>query len=92
MGIHDRFFDLGGHSLPAAQIASEICDRFEIELPVLELFRAPTVAELALLVEKAHSRQCGAHIPDETPAPAVAQPELEGNAPEVAAKASYREF
>lgn len=53
---------------------------------------APTVAELALLAEKAHSHQCGAHIPDETPAPAVAQPELEANAPEVAAKASYREF
>lgn len=37
------------------------------------------------------SHQCGAHIPYETPAPAVAQPELEANAPEVAAKAS-REF
>jgi acyl transferase domain-containing protein/ubiquinone/menaquinone biosynthesis C-methylase UbiE len=94
VGIYDRFFDLGGHSLLAAQIASEICDRFEIELPVLELFRAPTVAELAVLVEKANSRKSGVRSPDEGPAPAppVVQPELEGNAPEIAAKASYREF
>ena len=39
-----------GHSLLAAQIASEICDRFQIELPVLKLFQAPTVCELAVLV------------------------------------------
>jgi ubiquinone/menaquinone biosynthesis C-methylase UbiE/NAD(P)-dependent dehydrogenase (short-subunit alcohol dehydrogenase family)/acyl carrier protein len=94
IGIHDRFFDLGGHSLLAAQIASEICDRFQIELPVLKLFQAPTVGELALLVDQA----CAGNAVTEparvfaAAAAAGGAVELQGNAPEVAAKASYREF
>ena len=51
--IHDRFFDLGGHSLLAVQVASEIRDRFQIEMPVLKMFKAPTIAELAALVDEA---------------------------------------
>ena len=95
VGVHDRFFDLGGHSLLAAQIASEICDRFQIELPVLKLFQAPTVAELAVLVDQA--KVGGASEPTRAKAAApgaevAAGSELQGNAPEVAAKASYREF
>lgn len=95
VGIHDRFFDLGGHSLLAAQIASEICDRFQIELPVLKLFQAPTVAELAALVDQAQSGR--ESEPARTEAATVGggvviTTELHGNAPEVAAKASYRQF
>ena len=52
VGVHDRFFDLGGHSLLAVQVASEIRDRFQIEMPVLQLFKAPTIRELAELVEQ----------------------------------------
>ena len=95
IGIHDRFFDLGGHSLLAAQIASEICDSFQIEMPVLRLFQAPTVGELAVLVDKA--REGGAT--DEPPAglPVVEAivpeaPDLQGEGPDVAAKARHREF
>jgi phthiocerol/phenolphthiocerol synthesis type-I polyketide synthase E len=94
IGIHDRFFDLGGHSLLAAQIASEICDRFQIELPVLKLFQAPTVGELSVLVNEAGAGQRGSDSTSRSAAApsGVQETELQGNAPEIAAKASYREF
>ena len=96
IGIHDRFFDLGGHSLLAVQVASEIRDRFQIEMPVLKLFQAPTIAELAVLVEKAQSSSGDEapaglpFVPADTPAPAATA--LEGDAPTAAAKAAHREF
>ncbi|HVM01240.1 MAG TPA: SDR family NAD(P)-dependent oxidoreductase, partial [Acidimicrobiales bacterium] len=101
VGVHDRFFDLGGHSLLAVQVASEIRDRFQIEMPVLQLFQAPTVGELAPLVDRA--RETGgfaeavglglAPAPaDEPPAGAPgAEPAGEAG-PGAAAKAGYRQF
>jgi acyl transferase domain-containing protein/SAM-dependent methyltransferase len=94
VGTQDRFFDLGGHSLLAAQIASEIGDRFQIDLPVLKLFQAPTIAELATIVDQA---MAGGEPPLATEGPMAnsnvpVAPDLEGDAPNVAAKASYREF
>lgn len=91
VGTHDRFFDLGGHSLLAAQIASEIGDRFQIDLPVLKLFQAPTVAELAVIVDEAIA---GGEPRDTTErnADVPVAPDLQGDATNVAAKASYREF
>jgi phthiocerol/phenolphthiocerol synthesis type-I polyketide synthase E len=95
VGVHDRFFDLGGHSLLAAQIALEICDRFQIELPVLKLFQAPTVAELAVVVDQTLAGRASEPARAKTAAAGASvavSSELQGNAPEVAAKASYREF
>jgi len=45
--VHDDFFDLGGHSLSAAQVVARLQDAFELSLPVATLFERPTVAELA---------------------------------------------
>jgi acyl carrier protein len=98
VGIYDRFFDLGGHSLLAAQIAAEICDRCQIELPVVKIFQAPTVAELAVVVDQAKlgttdSPEAALSMSAAAGASAgAAAPELQGDAPEVATKLGYREF
>jgi acyl transferase domain-containing protein/SAM-dependent methyltransferase len=98
VGVHDRFFDLGGHSLLAVQVASEIRDRFQIEIPVLKLFQAPTVSELAAQLDQAQASGGGIEEPPDTRrAPndngdMPAATALEGDQPGVAAKASYRQF
>jgi acyl-coenzyme A synthetase/AMP-(fatty) acid ligase/acyl carrier protein len=52
VGIDEDFFLLGGHSLLGVQLISRIRDRFGVELSLLGLFEAPTVAELSVEIER----------------------------------------
>ncbi|MEB3357181.1 MAG: non-ribosomal peptide synthetase, partial [Synechococcales bacterium] len=47
VGLHDNFFDLGGHSLLMVRVHSQIQQRLAVEIPLVELFRYPTVSSLA---------------------------------------------
>lgn len=51
VGIHENFFDLGGHSILLIQLHARIQEAFQREFPLIEMFRHPTVARLAELVE-----------------------------------------
>jgi acyl transferase domain-containing protein/acyl carrier protein len=50
IGIHDSFFDLGGHSLLAIRLMNQICEEFQLDLPIAKLFEKPTIAGLASLM------------------------------------------
>ncbi len=47
VGIDTGFFRLGGHSLKATTAAALIYKKLEVKMPLAELFRLPTVRELA---------------------------------------------
>jgi NAD(P)-dependent dehydrogenase (short-subunit alcohol dehydrogenase family)/acyl carrier protein len=53
IGVHDSFFDLGGHSLSAIQLASRVRDVFRADVSLESLFDAPTIAALAAGLEAA---------------------------------------
>jgi hypothetical protein len=43
VGIHDNFFDLGGHSLLMAQAHSRLQELLGREVQIVDLFRYPTI-------------------------------------------------
>ncbi|NKQ35830.1 MAG: amino acid adenylation domain-containing protein [Chloroflexi bacterium] len=47
VGIQDNFFDLGGHSLMLAQVHNRLQEELQADLPMMELFRFPTIKALA---------------------------------------------
>lgn len=52
VGVYDHFLDLGGDSILATRLVARIRYKLDLELSVLSLFDAPTVADQAVLVEK----------------------------------------
>ena len=50
IGIDDDFFDLGGNSLAALQIADAIRKAHDVDVPIAEFLRSPTIAGLALTI------------------------------------------
>ena len=57
VGVHDDFFDLGGHSLRATQAAARIRDAFVLDFPIQAVFENRTVAALAKAIDAARQEE-----------------------------------
>jgi hypothetical protein len=47
VGIHDNFFDLGGHSLLVIQVHNKLREIFKQDLPIVDLFMYTTISSLS---------------------------------------------
>jgi amino acid adenylation domain-containing protein len=57
IGVHDNFFDLGGHSLMGLQLLGQVEEQFGRSLPLRSLFQAPTIASFVKLLDQEHAVQ-----------------------------------
>ncbi|WP_072626556.1 phosphopantetheine-binding protein [Serratia marcescens] len=58
VGIHDDFFDIGGHSLIATKLVAQIRSTFDIPFNLRSVFMDATVAGLSRNIdEQRHSQE-----------------------------------
>lgn len=53
IGIHDNFFDIGGHSLTAAEALALAQQDFDVQIPLRQLFENPTIEAIAKSIDEA---------------------------------------
>jgi amino acid adenylation domain-containing protein len=63
IGVHDSFFDLGGHSLVATQLVAKIRSQLDIDVPLKALFERTSVAQLAELIAAAKKSEVPPILP-----------------------------
>jgi acyl transferase domain-containing protein/acyl carrier protein len=56
VGIHDNFFELGGTSLVGLQLVAELKQVLGIDVPIVSIFEAPTIHELAKRLSSGQSQ------------------------------------
>ena len=69
MGIHDDFFNRGGHSLLAYQVLARIRQRYQVAFPLRALFENPTIAQLAERIQAEIGQGGGSLAPPIEPMP-----------------------
>jgi thioesterase domain-containing protein/acyl carrier protein len=51
IGVHQNYFELGGNSILAVRLFAQIENAFKVKLPLSTLIDAPTIAQLARVLE-----------------------------------------
>jgi len=57
VGVHDNFFDLGGHSLLIVQAHSRLHEVVDRELSITDMFRYPTIEKLTRFLTQEQSEE-----------------------------------
>ena len=57
VGLHDNFFDLGGHSMLIIQVHTKLIRDLQVELTLVELFQYPTINLLAECIRQKLAQQ-----------------------------------
>ncbi|MEL7002102.1 MAG: condensation domain-containing protein, partial [Bacteroidota bacterium] len=52
IGIHDNFFDIGGHSLKAIQLITKLQSRFDVKIELKDVFTLSTIHQLSDFIDK----------------------------------------
>nr|WP_233426242.1 non-ribosomal peptide synthetase [Paenibacillus massiliensis] len=52
VGVKDNFFEIGGHSLRATTLAAKIHKELNKQLPLRRIFEAPTIEQMAVVLEQ----------------------------------------
>lgn len=62
IGIHDSFFDVGGHSLRAVVVLEQVREAFGVELSLATFFHGPTIEECAANIEATRAERAGREL------------------------------
>jgi acyl carrier protein len=65
IGIDSNFFHLGGHSLKATLLTGKVHREFQVKLPLVEVFKKPTVRDLAQYIDELERESFSAIQPTE---------------------------
>jgi aspartate racemase len=77
IGVNDNFFELGGHSLLAVRLFAQIEKRLGKRLLLATLFQAPTIAQLAAIIDRGTQKN---HTPAWTSLVAINPIQAQGSA------------
>ena len=69
VGIHDRFFDLGGHSLLVLRLMAELEAEFGVALPMGAIFQGATVERFAHMLRDGFQPETEVHAVQLRPGP-----------------------
>jgi epothilone synthetase B len=61
VGLHDNFFDVGATSIHMVRLHRDVCQALGRDFAIVELFRRPTVAQMAAFLSQTDDQPSSAH-------------------------------